>query len=56
MDFDFALRGHFLLEFLPVRIFHFGFLLPRILPESGCFTIPHFPKAVFLDPGFVAPG
>jgi hypothetical protein len=55
MEFDFSLHGHFLLEFLPIWISHFGFLLPRVLPESGYFTIPHFPEAVFLDPGFVAP-
>jgi hypothetical protein len=55
MDFDFSLLGHFLLEFLPVWIFHSGFVLPRVLLEYGCFTIPHFREAVFMDPGFVAP-
>ena len=56
MDFDFALRCHLLFEFLPIRIFHSGFMLPRVLPESGCFTIPYFPEVVFMDPGFFAPG
>jgi hypothetical protein len=55
VEFCFALRDHVLLDFLLVRISHFGFLFPGILPEYGFFTIPYFPEVVCLDPGFVAP-
>jgi hypothetical protein len=56
MDFGFSLHYHFLLELLPVRIFHSGFLLPHVLPKSSYFTISDFREAMFMDPVLVALG